>query len=226
VVETSGKKQVVIFGVGQFAQVAYVYLTEDSPYSVAGFTVHERYCPEGQVMGCDVVAFEQLENAFPPDAFAMFVAIGFSKVNQARADVYAECKARGYQLITYVNSKAARWGYTSIGDNCFIFEQNVIQPFVTIGNDVILWSGNHIGHHATIEDHCFVASHAVISGGVRIGHHSFVGVNATFRDGISVGSKCVIGAGALILHDLPDRSVCSASGTEPSKVTSDRLRGF
>src|SRR5262245_13600986 len=33
-------KRVVIFGVGDFAQVAAVYLAEDSPYDVAAFTVH------------------------------------------------------------------------------------------------------------------------------------------------------------------------------------------
>ena len=40
----------------------------------------------------------------------MFVAIGFSGVNRARREVYEQCKARGYELISYVNSKATYWG--------------------------------------------------------------------------------------------------------------------
>ena len=50
------------------------------------------------------------------------------------------------------------------GDNCFILEDNTVQPFVTIGNNVTLWSGNHIGHDSVIEDDCFISSHVVVSG--------------------------------------------------------------
>ena len=156
----------------------------------------------------------------------MFVAIGFSGVNKARREVYEECKARGYELISYVNSRATCWGELVLGDNCFVFEENVIQPNVRIGNDVIVWSGNHIGHDSTIEDHGFIASHAVISGNVTIGESSFVGVNATFRDGIAVAPRCVIGAGALIMKDTVEGGVYSVRGTEPAEKKSWELSGF
>src|SRR5579864_7289037 len=194
-------KKVVLFGTGDFARVACVYLRMDSPYEVAAFTANENRITERRLLDLDVVPFETIERTHPPDEFAMFVAIGFKRVNKARAEIYDQCKAKGYELITYINSKAIQWGDIAVGDNCFIFENNVLQPFVRIGNDVIIWSGNHIGHDSAIGDHCFIASHAVISGNVKIGSHCFIGVNATFRDGITVGSECVIGAGAVILKD-------------------------
>ena len=133
-------------------------------------------------------------NTHPPSDYSMFVAIGFSRVNQARAEMYHQCKEAGYDLVSYVNSRATQWGEFTIGDNTFIFEDNVIQPFVRIGSNVVLWSGNHIGHDAQIGDHVFIASHAVVSGNVLIGDYCFVGVNATFRDGVKVAPRCVIGA--------------------------------
>ena len=156
----------------------------------------------------------------------MFVAIGFSRVNRVRREIYYQCKERGYELITYVNSKATYWGEIDIGDNSFVLEENVIQPCVRIGNDVILWSGNHIGHDSKIEDHCFIASHVVISGNVRIGESSFVGVNATFRDGVTVAPRCVIGAGALIMKDTLEGGVYSVRGTEPATKRSWELTNF
>jgi hypothetical protein len=45
--------------------------------------------------------FETLEETNPPERFAMYVAIGFSQVNKARAEVYEQCKRRGYELISY-----------------------------------------------------------------------------------------------------------------------------
>jgi sugar O-acyltransferase (sialic acid O-acetyltransferase NeuD family) len=205
----------VLFGLGDFARVARVYLTEDSPHEVVAFTANERYIEADEVDGVPVVPFERLTETHPPDRCSMFVAIGFSGVNRSRREVYEQCKGLGYELITYVNSKATYWSELQIGDNCFVFEENVIQPNVRIGNNVILWSGNHIGHDSTIENHVFIASHAVVSGNVTIGESSFVGVNATFRDAITVAPRCVIGAGALIMKDTVEGGVYSVRGTEP-----------
>jgi sugar O-acyltransferase (sialic acid O-acetyltransferase NeuD family) len=217
---------VVIFGTGDFAQVARAYLDSDSDCRVVSFTVDDSYVGDGRFDGLPVVPFERLEDTFPMESHAMFIAIGFSRVNRARADVYDRCKARGYELISYVNSRASVFGNVELGDNCFIFEENVIQPFVRIGNNVIVWSGNHIGHHSRIGDHTFIASHAVISGGVTIGDRCFVGVNATFRDGVTVAPDCVIGAAALIMKDTVEGAVYSVRGTEPLDKKSWDLKGF
>jgi sugar O-acyltransferase (sialic acid O-acetyltransferase NeuD family) len=217
---------VVLFGLGDFARVARVYLAEDSPHEVVAFTANERYVESDELDGLPVVPFETLADTHPPDRCAMFVAIGFSGVNRARREVYEQCRKRGYELISYVSSKATYWGELQLGANCFVFEENVIQPNVRIGNDVILWSGNHIGHDSTIEDHVFIASHAVISGNVTIGESSFVGVNATFRDGITVAPRCVIGAGALIMKDTVEGGVYAVRGTEPLDKKSWELTNF
>ena len=211
---------VVLFGVGDFAQVACEYLRHDSPHEVVAFTVNERYIEEPELLGLPVVPYEQLEERFPPSQCAMFVAVGFSGVNKTRRELYDECKGKGYELISFVSSKAMHLGEVELGDNCFVFEANVIQPFVRIGSNVIIWSGNHIGHHARIGDHCFIASHVVISGNVTIGEETFVGVNATFRDGVSVAPRCLIGAGALVMKDTEEGGVYSVRGTEPRDVKS------
>ncbi len=211
-------RKVVIFGTGEFATVARVYLDEDSDDQVVAFTVHARYVTGDELEGLPVVPFEELETLYPPDEVSMFVAIGFSRVNRARAEIFDECKARGYELISYVCSKATVWGDLDIGENSFVFENNVIQPFARIGSDVVLWSGNHVGHHAVIGDHCFITSHVVISGGVRVGDYCFIGVNATLRDHITIGPSTVIGAGALVMKDTEGESVY----TEPRTRASDR----
>lgn len=208
-------REVVLFGTGDFARIAHVYLREDSPCDVVAFTVNEEFLDGDEFRGLPLVPFERLEERYPPDRYAMFVAIGFKGLNRARRRVYEQCKERGYELITYVSSRAYQWGEIELGDNVFIFEANVIQPFVRIGNDVIVWSGNHIGHDTTIGDHCFIASHAVISGNVTIGESCFVGVNATFRDAVNVGRDSVIGAGAVVMKDVERGTVLAVRNTEP-----------
>lgn len=219
-------KKVVVFGTSFFGRLAYVYLSKDSPHEVSAFTLNEKYITNKKFMGLNVTPFENIEEVYPPDQYSMFVAVGYKHVNKARAEIYNTCKQKGYEMITYINSKATQWGEIEVGDNCFIFENNVIQPFVKIGKNVIIWSGNHIGHDSTIQDHCFITSHAVISGNVTIGPYCFIGVNATFRDGIKVAPECIIGAGALILRDTKPREVYVGRPTEPKNILSSEIKSF
>jgi sugar O-acyltransferase (sialic acid O-acetyltransferase NeuD family) len=192
---------------------------------VAAFTVHERYLPEERVLrDRPVIPFEQLEESHPPAEHDVFVAVGARDVNRLRAGLCTDVKAKGYRLATYVSPRCTTFPDLTIGENCFVFEDNTIQPFVRIGDDVVLWSGNHIGHHAEIGDHCFITSHVVVSGGVRVGAYSFLGVNATIRDWITIGESCVIGAGALIMRATGDREVWVAPRAERDARSSDDVR--
>lgn len=217
-------KKIVIFGIGDIAQLAHTYFTTDSEYDVVAFSVDREYLSTDEFCGLPVVAFEEVSGIYPPDAYEFFVATSYSKLNDLRRKKYLQAKDAGYQIASYVSSHCTVLNENKIGENCFILEDNTIQPFVSIGNNVTLWSGNHIGHHSTIHDHCFIASHVVISGGVEIGASCFIGVNATLRDHIKIGERCVIGAGALILSDAEPEGVYLGQGTERSRVPSSRLR--
>jgi sugar O-acyltransferase (sialic acid O-acetyltransferase NeuD family) len=204
------------------AQVAWAYFSRDSDFKVIAFTVDDAYIIGDSLFDLPLIPFSTLEQRFPQESCELFVGMGFKRLNRSRAEVYERCKAKGYKLATYVSSQISHCGDWSVGDNCFILEQNVIQPFVKIGNDVILWSGNHIGHHATIEDHCFVASHVVLSGRTQVGAYTYIGVNATVKHGVSIAPRCLVGAGALILRDTKEGELYAVDGTSPSAVPAER----
>jgi sugar O-acyltransferase (sialic acid O-acetyltransferase NeuD family) len=218
------KQQIVIFGTGEIAELADYYFAHDSNFDVAGFTVDQAFLGATEFRGRPAVPFERVTEQFPPERYALFVAVSYSGINDLRAAKVAAGRAAGYRLVSYVSSRATVFPELQIKDNCFVLEDNTIQPFAQIGANVTLWSGNHVGHHSVIEDDVFVSSHVVISGRVKIGQGSFLGVNATLRDHVTIGRKCVIGAGALVLEDLPDFSVVAPRGTERSPVPSTRLR--
>lgn len=214
----------VIFGTGDYAQLAHFYFNTDSKYEVVAFSVDASYLEHSTFCGLPVVAFEDAPKHYPPDKHDFFIALGYSKLNSIRKEKYIAAKALGYRLASYISSRANVLNEGRIGDNCMIFEDNTIQPFVTIGNNVTFWSGNHVGHHAIINDHTFITSHVVISGRVEIGEQCFIGVNATLRDHIKIGERCVIGAGTLILADAEADGLYVGAGTERSRVPSSRLR--
>lgn len=218
-------KPVVIFGCGDFAQVAARYLCDDSDYDVVAYTVDDAHLTDTAMPGLEGVPFESVATHFPPSECEIFVAVGYSKINRARRTVTQRCRQRGYRFASYVSSRAHVHQPVELGENSFVFEANVVQPFVTIGDNVVMWSGNHIGHHSVIEEDCFIASHAVICGRVRIGRGSFIGVNATVIDGVTVGSENIIGAGSLITGDTEKNQVFRGARTMPASDTSDDLWG-
>ena len=218
--------KVVIFGVGQWAELAHFYLTHDSPHEVAGFTVDRAYLNATSFKDLPVVPFEEAVRHYPSDQFAMFIPMSFKKMNHLRAAKYDEAKRLGYQLISYVSSKATTWPGFSCGDNCFIFEDNTVQPFVEIGNNVVMWSGNHIGHHSKIKDHVMITSHVVISGCCTIEEYCFFGVNSAVRDETTVARETVVGMGVTIMKDTKEFEVYRAPTAEPERVRSNQLRSL
>jgi len=220
------KKSLVIFGMGDLAQLAHYYFDADSEYETVAFTADSDYIKDPLFCGLPVVAFEDIFDKYPPNAHTLFIALGYSKLNSIRKEKFCAAQHLGYNLATYISPRATILNGGNIGQNCFILEDNTIQPFVSIGNNVTLWSGNHIGHHSVICDHTFVASHVVVSGGCEIGEQCFIGVNATLRNHIKVGDRCVLGAGALLLRDAEPDGVYIGQATERSTVPSSRLRGI
>lgn len=220
-------EKVVLFGNAEVASMTYFYLSHDSPYEVAAFTVDREYIKEDTRFGLPVVPFEDVESICPPGEYKMSVALGFSKVNRFRAERYSQAKAKGYELISYVSSRTTTWPGLVVGDNCFISEGSIIQPFAEIGNNVIIGTGSIIGHHSVIKDHCFLAASVVVLGCVTIEPYCVLGANSTIRDGVTVARECIIGAGATISKNTRERAVYVDQPAEllpkPSDVLSQWL---
>jgi sugar O-acyltransferase (sialic acid O-acetyltransferase NeuD family) len=209
-------EKLVIVGDGEFAEIAYEYFTHDSPFEVVAFSVEQPFLKRDSLFGLPVVPFETVETRFVPERHRIFVAVTYTKLNRVRSRLYALAKTKGYAPVSYVSTHAFVWHNAVVGENCFIFENNVIQHQVRIGDNVILWSGNHIGHRSIIGDHCYLSSHVVVSGYCEIGESCFFGVNSTVGDRVKVGRDCVIAAGTVITRDtLPGKVYKSTTEPEP-----------
>jgi len=201
------QKKLIIIGDSAFAEIAYEYFTYDSEYEVVGFAVEKKFITKDMLFGLPVVPFETMEEIYPPADHHFFAALVYTQSNKLRTRLYKSVKNKGYKPASYVSSRAFVWRNCKIGEHCFIFEDNTVQPFVKMGDNVVLWSGNHIGHHSIIRDNCFISSHVVISGFCEVGEACFMGVNSTVGNNITIGNNCTVGAGAIIVGDVPDNQV-------------------
>lgn len=197
-------QRLVIVGDGEFAEIAYEYFTHDSPYDVVAFAVESAYRQRDELFDLPVVDYEGLTTSHPTEGHSAFVAVTNTHLNRVRKRLYLDAKAQGYRIATYVSSRAFVWHNVEIGENSFIFENNVLQYHVKVGANCVLWSGNHVGHRTVIRDNVFITSHAVISGYCDIGDSCFLGVNCTLGDHVTVPADCIVGMGSSVVKDLPE----------------------
>jgi sugar O-acyltransferase (sialic acid O-acetyltransferase NeuD family) len=219
-------KKVIIFGTGAFAQIIYLYLRKDPAFSIVAFSANYRLIKEKILYDLPVVPFETIEQIYPPSEFQMFIALGYTDMNRKRAKFFKEAKDKGYSLISYIHPSTIINDKFQIGENCFIFENNVIQPFVKLEDNVIIWTGNVISHHTTIMSHCFIVSHVAIAGNTVIEPNCFIGMNATIRNSIRIARECIIGAGAVILQNTKEKEVYSSHSTTKLNIPSDMLKNL
>jgi sugar O-acyltransferase (sialic acid O-acetyltransferase NeuD family) len=209
----------IIGGDSAFAEIAYEYFTHDSEYEVVAFAVESEHITRQSLCGLPIVPFETLEQQFDPATHSVYVACVYTQVNRLRTRLAALAKAKGFPLASYVSSRAFVWRNVELGEHCFIFEDNTVQPFVKVGNNVVMWSGNHIGHHSTIGDNCFISSHVVISGFVNVRENCFLGVNATIVNNVEIGRDCWLGPNTIIVKSAPEATLFKAPKSEAAAVS-------
>ncbi|MHC8598281.1 acetyltransferase [Arenicellales bacterium IMCC55707] len=216
----SKSKKLIIIGDSAFAEIAYQYFEFDSSYKVVGFAVEREYLERKVYDGLSIVPFENLENYFSPKEHYVYVAVTYTNLNRTRTRLMEELKYRGYQVASYVSSNAFVWRNVELGEHCFIFENNVLQPFTRVESNVVLWSGNHIGHHSVINSNCFISSQVVISGFCNVGVNSFIGVNATIGNNVNIGRDNWLGPNTTVLKDTPDGILVKTDQSTFARVSS------
>ena len=198
-------KSVVVFGASAFSSLAWYCLTNDSQWKVNAFTVDKRFLTKNRHEGLPVVPFEDLLNIYPPSATKLLIPVGYSSINGLRMERFQQATELGYELISYISSRASVWPNQRVGKNCLVYEHSIIQPFTTIGDNVIIRSGAHISHHCAIGKHSFVSAEATFGGNVTVGERCVIGLGAVIRDGLNLAERSFIGAGAVVISDTePD----------------------
>jgi sugar O-acyltransferase (sialic acid O-acetyltransferase NeuD family) len=216
-------KKLIIVGDSAFAEIAHEYFDADSEYQVVAFSVESSHFKRQEMRGLPVFPFESLESFFDPNIHEIYVAVVYTHLNRLRTRLAQMAKCKGFRLASYVSSRAFVWRNVEIGEHCFIFENNTVQPFVCIGENVVLWSGNHIGHHSIIRNNCFISSHVVISGFCDVGENGFIGVNAAIANNVNIGSDNWIGPGSIIMKNTEPGALFVTKQFEPAKVSAQRF---
>lgn len=213
-------KKLIIYGVGRFAEYAAYLFQNDSNYKVTGFCIEREYRkdnkPYSPIEGLDLFDFEELNRV--QDDFDLFIAVGN---NSTRERIFKAAQRSKFSFASYISTKAITWENLISGENVFIGEGSVIQPFVQIHNNSFI-IGSRIGHHSQIGEHVLISG-STIGGNTNVGDFSFLGLNSAVRQNLSIGKANIIGMNTTIERNTRENAVYSQKGTTLRKLDSSKV---
>jgi sugar O-acyltransferase (sialic acid O-acetyltransferase NeuD family) len=213
------KKNLIIYGIGKFAEyVGYVF-ENDSQYNVIGYCIEKELLEKNSFCNKPLTSFESLSSEFSPADYSLFIAVGINKV---RERLYNSATTMGYELASYISSKSSHWDNLETGKNVFVDEGCVLQPFITISDNTILFT-SQIGHHTSIGKHALISG-SKTGGNVKIGDYCYLGLNASIKQNVIIAANTIIGMGCVIENDILEPSVYTHKGTikrdlDPEKIS-------
>lgn len=197
------KKEIVIYGKGEFAELMYHFFSNDFKYEVKAFCVDKEFLIENEFCGLPLVSIDNVDKLYPSNKYFGFVAVGYSNMRN-REIMFNKLKDKNYTLVNYISPKALIDKSVSIGENNVFLPFCNIEPFVKINNNNIFWSGVNICHHSMILSHNFIAAKTVVGGNVKIKNMCFIGFSSTIIENLIIDNKSFIGASSLILKNTDE----------------------
>ncbi len=211
------EKKVIIYGIGKLAEYAAYVFKEDSNFNVIGYCIEEDYLKSHPELS-NIQSFENITSELLKTDTFLFIAVGN---NIIRERIFSIAKQNRFKFATYVSSRASTWENLKIGENCFIGEGSIIQPFVEIKNNSFLF-GARLGHHCVIGENVLLSG-PTLGGNVKIGDYSFIGLNSVIQQNIQIGKKNIIGMGVAITKSTLDHSVFSAPKIKKRDISYDQI---
>jgi len=196
----------IIIGTTDLANQLYFKIKKYTTINVVAFSVNKDYIQCNSFLGLPVVELETLEQCYPPAEYNIYIAIGYTQMNQTRQKIYENLKPKGYEFPNFIYPTAIT-DYETIGEANIILANTMLDCFVRIGNGNIVCQYSTIGHNSVIGDFNFFAPYVCIGGHSQIGNLSFFGTHAIVKSGVRVGNKTMLGASVYLNKNCVENSV-------------------
>ena len=206
-------KKVILFGITEMSKVICEFIDNTGIDKVVAFTADNKFVNgKTSFNKLPLFAFEEIEKHYPPNEhYFLTIRSTQSATKHVSEKKFREIEEKGYSFYSYIDPQAYIAKSAQIGVNCIVCPTAVIEPFATIEDGVFVRSGVYISHHTKIGAHTYLAPRVAFSGNIVVGKNCFIGTNATIRDKVKIGNDSIVGAGAVVLKDLPQKSVYKAA---------------
>ena len=198
--------KLLLYGNRPLAAMLYLDAQQHPTIDVEAFVVDQKYVdPSGLFMGLPQVAFETVEQHYPPQDYWMITLDGTLPKTTLLAD---QAKAKGYRLASYISPKAVISQDIELGENSIIYELAYVGFGTKIGSNTLIRQHVYLGHEGSLGNNVTINPGSRIGGYCTIHDHAFIGIGSTIIDHRTIGESAVVGAGSVVIKDvLPHTTV-------------------
>lgn len=215
--------KIVLYGNSDFAELMHYYFTTDSTYEVVAFCVDKVYIAQSTLLGLPVIAFEEIEEHYPPQIYPMFVSIGYKSM-RLRKTLFEKTVEKGYEHVNYISSKAQIDTSNRIGVNNVLLASVVPEPFAQVGDNNIVNTATLLCHHVKLSNHCFIGANSLVGGFTQIKENCFIGFSSTVLQKLIIEEETFIGAGTLMNKNSDANTFYR--GVPAQKISTHQDRGI
>lgn len=219
--QTDMKQKLIIFGSDIMAKLMHFYFSRDSQYEIVAFTVDEKYKKNDTYMGLPLVSFEIIETVFSPNECSIFIGIGPSKMNSNRESKFIKAKNKGYHCANYISPNSVC--NSEVGENNFIGDMAVINPFVKIGNNNLIWEHCVINADSVIENNCYLSPNSSVGTFAIIKSNSIIGAGSVVKTSVVIAEKTLVGAASYISSNTKSFGVYGEKNSTLYGCISDKI---
>jgi sugar O-acyltransferase (sialic acid O-acetyltransferase NeuD family) len=209
-------KKAVIIGGGGHAKVTIEALASSGAVEIIGIIDSNPDLAGALVESTLVIGGDDRLRELSHEGVTHYI-IGVGSTGNAapRKRLFEMASELGLIPISAVHPDASVAESAKIGAGTLICAGTVINPDVTVGENVIVNIGVSIVHDSVIGDHTHLAPGATLGGNVHVGPMAHVGIGANIREGIKIGARAIIAAGAMVVKDVVADTIVAGVPAKP-----------
>ena len=216
------QKKSIIIGAGTYGEVYLAYLQE-AGVDIVGFLDDDPKYEGQRVRGVPVLGSISLLNTLKEtDGIeAVYCPLGNNKL---RVKFLTQARDLGYETPNYIHPSVIISPNVTIGKGVYILLGTTIMPHTVIKDYVMISMGVHLAHHNILEEGVFLSTGCNFGASIIAHKYAYCGISSTIMTGIhEIGEDCLIGAGAVVIKDVPDRTIVAGVPAKVLRVKEEKL---
>jgi len=207
---SSKRPYLVVYGGGGHAKSVMEIVSQLGSFEIAG--ILDDGLPAGTVvLGLPVLG----TRAALPALFEKGVRLAANGVGgiidiNVRVKVFELLAGAGFSFPALIHPRATVEPSAKVAEgvqvfaNAYVGSEAVLEPRCMVNTNAV------VSHDCVIGEYTHIAPGALLAGHVHVGARSLVGMGVTTSIGVRIGDGDRIGNGAIILADVPDRTIVQA----------------
>ena len=207
----SDRPYMLVYGAGGHAKSVIELVLQQENYAVSGIVDDDLNLIGKKVLGIPVLGTQ----AVLPQLIAMGVELAANGVGgildiNVRIKIFERLESAGFSFPALVHNRAVVEPSAKVDEGVQVFANSYVGSEVILGPRCMINTNAVVSHDCIIGPYSHIAPGALLAGHVHVGARTLVGMGVTTTIGVRIGDGTRIGNGAILLADVPDRTIIQA----------------